>query len=232
MADIASLNRALRATLLLDTLYREGVEEEVLEEDTPEGELALVVRRQLAGHAAALRSAGASTSPPQEVDLTGGAGSGAGPFFTLESPDDLLRTAQLLHDLLVRIHLHAFAAQGADAALRARLAEVLATAASHAARVRELRATLSFVDVKPWVTDVYPGFDFEDEEPEDGPLSQFEIAERVYGREPVASTATTTGEDNRTHAGIAIPEGDRSTEAFDEPIAPATADTVLALFLP
>jgi hypothetical protein len=231
MADHASLDRALRATWLLDELYARGFELEELEEDTPEGEAALAIRAHLAGHAQALRAAGATAERPEEFDFSAGGGSGGGPFWTFDSTPDLLKTAQLLHDLLVRIHLHVVSTRG-DGAARRGAAELLAAAAAHAARIRQLRRTRFWLDVKPWISDVYPGYDFEFDEADDGPYSQYQVAELVYGAEPSVRTAATAGEDNRTHAGVVIPEGDASTEAFDEPIAPATADTVLALFLP
>ncbi len=232
MAHIPSLDRALRATWLLDELYLRALDEELLEGDTPEGDAAEQIRAHLAGHAAALRAAGATAARPDTFDFSAGAGTEGGPFFTFDGADEVLKTAQLLHDFLVRVHLHALGAQGADRAARAVVAELLATAAAHAARIRQLRKTVSFADVKPWVSDVYPGFDFEFDEPDDGDYTQFGVAELVYGTEPPLSRPVTDGEDNRTHTGVVVTEGDASTEAFDEPIAPATADTVLDLFLP
>lgn len=230
MADVESLRRSLRVVLLLDELHARALDEELFEEDTPEHAASTLIRRDLAAHAAALRARGASALATG-ADFSAGAGSGDGPFFTFDSVDDVLRTAQLLHDFAVRVHLHAVRAQGADAAARGMVAGVLATAAAHAARVRELRAAVSFADVKPWITGTYPGGDFSFDDPPAGTLTQVDVAALVYGAESGPATPVTEGEDNRTHGGVAVAEGEPSTEAFDEPVTPASADAVIALFL-
>ncbi|HYW06605.1 MAG TPA: ferritin-like domain-containing protein [Longimicrobium sp.] len=233
MADVQSLNRSLRAVLLLDAIHARALGDELLERGTPEGTAATRIRADLAGHAAALRARGATGAAPAEPDFSAGAGSEEGPFSTFDSPDDVLRTAQLLHDFAVRVHLHTVVAQGADTTARGSVVGILATASAHAARIRQLRASVSFADVKPWVTGTYPGFDFSSDDPPAGTLTQADVAARVYGADsgPVPPAAT-AGEDNRTHGGVPVAEGEASTEAFDEPIAPTAADAVLALFIP
>lgn len=218
MADIRSLDVLLRVIHLLDALYARALDgPELLYEDTPERAAVQAVRPHLAAHAARLRALGATRAAPAEgsIDWTGGGGREDGPFAPFVYVDDLLRLAQPLEDLAVRAALGAWEAQGDDAQAAAALAGMLGTHARHAARIRQLRDVVSFVDVKPWVTDTYPGYDFGDD------AALLQAVAPIYA-----------GEDNRVQPPFTFREGDTaSTEAFDEPVAADVVDAFTSRFV-
>ena len=232
MADPNALNLLLRATYLLDALYAAGLDNpDLLPDGTPEYAAAALIRTHLAGHAARLRTLGGTLAAPEAgaVDLTGGAGSGEGPFaLVFFDQGEFLRVAQLAEDLAVRAYLGQLDAAAPDDAAFAPLAGLHAATARHAAEVRRLRQALELSDVKPWVSGTAPGFDFEFFE------GQADVAALVYGP-PDADfgPAATTNEANRVQGPVTFPEGDsRFTEAFDEPATAAQATAFLTLFVP
>lgn len=218
MADTQSLNALLRAVHLLEALYARGLAAPgLLAAGSAERAAAETIRGHLAGHAGALRALGATRPAPAvgSVDFTGGRGSGNGPFSPFASVDGFLRLAQPLEDLAVRAALGALEAQGADAAAARAVAAMLGAHARHAARVRQLREAVSFIDVKPWVTGGYAGYDLAFEPAYAG------LVAAVYG-----------GEENRAQPPFTFPEHDAaSTEAFDEPLSAQAVDAATSAFV-
>lgn len=217
MADIQSLNALLRVVHLLDALYARALAEpELLYEETPERAAVQAIRPHLAAHATRLQALGATRAAPTQaqIDWTGAGGKRNGPFDPFVYVDDFLRLAQPLEDLAVRAALGAWEAQGDDTPAAAAVAGMLGAHARHAARIRQLRDLVSFIDVKPWVTDAYAGYDFDDP-------SLGDVVKPVYA-----------GEDNRVQPPFTFPQGDTaSTEAFDEPLAADVVDAFTSRFV-
>jgi len=230
------IDTLLQVEYLQDELYTRALAApELLPDGSPERAAVALMQSHQAGHIARLQGAGGTLVRPDAaaVDLTGGGGSGAGPF-----PDALadaavfLQLAQLLEDMGVRAYLGQVGALAGDAGALPLVAQLLAAESRHAAMVRRLRESVGGADVKPWVTGVYAGFDYSSEPPSDGAESQESVAALVYGAltDPPGASA---GEDNYVHGTLTLDVFDEAnTEAFDEPMSPAQIDAVLALFLP
>jgi hypothetical protein len=161
---------------------------------------------------AAISGAGGTPVDKPTFDLTGGKGSGAGPFRDAFSNYELfLAVAQTLEDTGVRAYKGRAAelVQGGDV-LTAAL-NIHSVEARHAAHIRSMRKANGFGDVKPWITGKETGI---------GDLVQ----------------ASYNGEENTKQATIEIVNINGqsinaavASEAFDEPL---TKEQVLAIVDP
>lgn len=239
MADTNALNLLLRVTELLDALHAFGLADPLLlPEGSPERAASERIQTHLRGHAARLRSLGATAAAPEveAIDWSAGGGSMSGPFqLVFFDGWELSRVMQLLHDLSVRAYLGQMEALAADAAAYETVARMHAAAARHAAQVRWNRRLAEYTDAKPWISGAQPGFDFDLFPPaEEGAPSQLDIAAMVYGVDDQTGTApaASAGEDNRVQGRVTLPAEPASSEAYDEPLAAAKVSAVLDLFLP
>ena len=150
----------------------------------------------------AIAGLGSPVPSAPNIDLTGGKGSGNGPYKAFfDSYPNLLAMAQSFEDLGVRAYKdQAPNLIGQHDLMKAALG-IHSIEARHAAQIRTMRFNYGGVDIKPWITG-------------NSSMIQDPYYENVYARE-----------ENTTHAGINVVNLNgqdipyaAATEAFDEPL--------------
>jgi len=164
---------------------------------------------------AAIEGIGSPVPAKPNIDLTGGGGTGNGPFKSFfDKYPNLLSMAQAFEDLGTRAYKGQVEnLMGYPDLMKAALG-IHSVEARHAAQIRSMRLELGGTDIKPWIT----GNKSEIQDP---------YYQNVYA-----------GEENTTHAGINvinlngnnIPPANAS-EAFDEPLNMAEVMKVAGTFI-
>lgn len=160
----------------------------------------------------AITSAGGTPVSKPTFDLSGGNGSGNGPFANAFSDYSLfLAVAQTLEDTGVRAYKGAAGSLMSNNDVLTAALNIHSVEARHASHIRKMRREAG-VDVKPWITGNQSGI----------PAGLVE--------------ANYAGEDNTTQAGVNIigingkaVSSNAASEAFDEPL---TMDAVLTIVDP
>lgn len=180
-------------------------------------------------HVAFLKGAlGAQAVASPTFDLTGGKGSGNGPFKGYDLATGypvVLAMSQTFEDTGVRAYKgQAPNLQSSRPYLTAAL-EIHSVEARHAAKVRQMRRVLnaaipaSQMPLKPWITQNYSGIDY--------PAAQANINLSYAGEENVSQAGVTiTG-----IGGNSFITANAASEAFDEPLTKAQVLTIVDPFI-
>ena len=178
-------------------------------------------------HVAFLKGAlGASAVASPTFDLTGGKGSGNGPFKGYDTSYAVqLAMSQTFEDTGVRAYKgQAPNLQSSRPYLTAAL-EIHSVEARHAAKIRQMRRTLDAAipagqkPLKPWITQNYSGIDY--------PAAQANINLSYAGEENVSQAGVTiTG-----IGGNSFITANAASEAFDEPLTKAQILTIVDPFI-
>jgi hypothetical protein len=178
-------------------------------------------------HVAFLKGAlGAQAVASPTFDLTGGKGSGNGPFKGYDTSYAVqLAMSQTFEDTGVRAYKgQAPNLQSSRPYLTAAL-EIHSVEARHAAKIRQMRRVLnaaiptSQMPLKPWITQNYSGIDY--------PLAQANINLSYAGEENVTQAGVTiTGIGGNTYI-----TANAASEAFDEPLTKAQILTIVDPFI-
>lgn len=172
-------------------------------------------------HVAFLRSAiagaGGTAVAEPVFDLSAGNGSGNGPFASAFTNYNLfLAVAQTLEDTGVRAYKGAAPDLMSNNDVLTAALNIHSVEARHASHIRQMRNTLGFSDVKPWITGVQSGIT------------------------PGLVEASYAGEDNVMQATVNITtlmgvsstiSADAASESFDEPLTMAAVLAIVDPFI-
>ena len=209
------LNFALTAEYLESSFYNTYTAKSYIPASDAAG--FAIIKTDENNHVKFLKSVlGSNAIASPQFDFSGGAGSGNGPFASVEtSYDTFLALSQAFEDTGVRAYKgQATNLMGNPTVLTAALNihSVEARHASHVRRVRQLRG----VQVKPWITGVTSGISI------------------------AAAASVYAGEDNTTLGGVNLTtlagvngsiSASAASEAFDEPLTKDQVVAILSLFI-
>ena len=163
-------------------------------------------------------SAGGTPLTRPDYDLSGGKGSGVGPFGAAFSDYGFfLAVAQALEDTGVRGYKGAMPDLMADNTILTAALNIHSVEARHASQIRQMRHTAGVLSIRPWITQ------------NDSSVSPSSLVAFNY-----------SGEDNTVQANIDVAGlmgingflgSDAATEAFDEPLTIATVVSLIDPFV-
>ena len=208
---IEVLNYALTLEYLEAEFYNTALASAALTFPNAEARAAISI---IAGHEnahvnflkAAITGAGKTPVSKPTFDLSGGNGSGNGPFATAFSNYPLfLAVAQTLEDTGVRAYKGAAPDLIADNGTLTAALNIHSVEARHAARVRQLRFASGVTTIKPWITS------------NDSSIMPPSLVEANYAGE---QTTTQAGVDIAAIQGVSGAIGAAAaSESFDEPLS-------------